>query len=163
MALLAVGKENPADVKKQFSSAKSASPSTAPAAAKVTAVAASVSSSPVSAPAVATLEEAVSGEVHEPDNAKHGATRSIVLPAAKSGGGNGHDDGRIRVSPLAKRIAADKGFDLAQITGTGPAGRIIQRDVINFTPVAPAIAASKAPAAAALAPRATAGAKTVIP
>jgi pyruvate dehydrogenase E2 component (dihydrolipoamide acetyltransferase) len=163
MALLAVGKENPADVKKQFSSAKSAFASTAPSAVKAATAETSASSSTISAPAVATLEEAVSGEVHEPDNAKHGATRSIVPPAAESGGGNGHDDSRIRVSPLAKRIAADKGFDLAQITGTGPGGRIIQRDVTNFTPAAAGIAASKAPATAAPAPRATAGAKTVIP
>ncbi len=38
---------------------------------------------------------------------------------------------RIKASPLAKRIAKDKGLDLAQIKGSGPYGRIIKRDVEN--------------------------------
>lgn len=36
---------------------------------------------------------------------------------------------RIKASPLAKRIAADKGLDLANVAGTGPYGRIVKRDV----------------------------------
>ncbi|NCP13228.1 MAG: pyruvate dehydrogenase complex dihydrolipoamide acetyltransferase [Sphingomonadales bacterium] len=43
---------------------------------------------------------------------------------------------RIIASPLAKRIAADKGIDLAQVTGTGPNGRIVKNDVETFTPSA---------------------------
>ncbi len=43
--------------------------------------------------------------------------------ATKSSGG------RIIVSPLAKRIAADKGIDLAGVTGTGPNGRIVKADI----------------------------------
>ncbi|MFB6351616.1 MAG: pyruvate dehydrogenase complex dihydrolipoamide acetyltransferase [Bradymonadaceae bacterium] len=39
------------------------------------------------------------------------------------------DEGRLRASPLARRIAADKGISLRDIQGSGPAGRIIQRDV----------------------------------
>lgn len=39
--------------------------------------------------------------------------------------------GGIKASPLAKRIAKDKGLDLAAIKGTGPSGRIIKRDVEN--------------------------------
>lgn len=38
---------------------------------------------------------------------------------------------RIKVSPLAKKIAAEKGIDLLAIQGSGPAGRIVQKDVEN--------------------------------
>ncbi|MAU10476.1 MAG: pyruvate dehydrogenase complex dihydrolipoamide acetyltransferase [Anaerolineaceae bacterium] len=55
-------------------------------------------------------------------------------------------DGRIKASPLAKKVAADKGIDLAQIAGTGPGGRIVREDVENFTPAAPKPAAAPAPA-----------------
>ncbi len=39
------------------------------------------------------------------------------------------DGGRIFASPLARRIAADKGLDLSQISGSGPRGRIVKADV----------------------------------
>ncbi|MEM0935046.1 MAG: pyruvate dehydrogenase complex dihydrolipoamide acetyltransferase [Pseudomonadota bacterium] len=55
------------------------------------------------------------------------------------------DGGRIFVSPLARRIAADKGLDLAHVKGSGPHGRIVKADVEAATP--PNVAAS-APAAA---------------
>nr|AOE07811.1 pyruvate dehydrogenase complex dihydrolipoamide acetyltransferase [uncultured bacterium] len=38
-------------------------------------------------------------------------------------------DGRIKASPLAKKIAADKGVDLNSIAGSGPEGRIVKKDV----------------------------------
>ncbi|XP_030361208.1 dihydrolipoyllysine-residue acetyltransferase component of pyruvate dehydrogenase complex, mitochondrial [Strigops habroptila] len=61
--------------------------------------------------------------------------------------------GRVLVSPLAKKIAAEKGIDLAQVKGTGPDGRIIKKDVESFVPskVAPAPAVGAVPAAAAVA------------
>ncbi len=49
---------------------------------------------------------------------------------------------RIFASPLAKRIAADKGVDLAGIKGTGPKGRIVKADVENAKPGAVPAAAS---------------------
>jgi pyruvate dehydrogenase E2 component (dihydrolipoamide acetyltransferase) len=57
---------------------------------------------------------------------------------------------RVIASPLARRMAADKGFDIAAIAGTGPGGRVIGADVAGFTPAsapaaAPAPAASEAP------------------
>ena len=39
-------------------------------------------------------------------------------------------------SPLARRIAEDKGINLAEIRGSGPNGRIVQKDVLSFTPAA---------------------------
>jgi pyruvate dehydrogenase E2 component (dihydrolipoamide acetyltransferase) len=56
---------------------------------------------------------------------------------------------RIIASPLAKRIAADKGIDLAQVKGSGPNGRIVKEDVESFTPGAAAVSA---PAASTHAP-----------
>ena len=58
-----------------------------------------------------------------------------------------NDGARIYVSPLAKRIAAEKGVDLSGVTGTGPRGRIVKSDVENAKPGA-AKPAAGAPAAA---------------
>lgn len=50
--------------------------------------------------------------------------------------------GRIYASPLAKRIAADKGIDLSTISGSGPRGRIVRADVENAKPGAAKATAS---------------------
>ena len=47
---------------------------------------------------------------------------------------NTNTGGRIFASPLAKKIAEEKGIDLAQVKGTGENGRIVKSDVENFTP-----------------------------
>ncbi len=44
------------------------------------------------------------------------------------------DNGRLRASPLARRLARDRGIDIQTVTGTGTAGRIIKRDVEAFVP-----------------------------
>ena len=71
-----------------------------------------------------------------------------------------HAGARVFASPLARRIAADKGLDLGQIAGTGPHGRIVKADVLGATAQpgpaaapAPAIATTAAPAAASAAPQ----------
>ena len=53
------------------------------------------------------------------------------------------NQGRIKASPLAKKIATDNNLDLSRVTGTGPGGRIVKRDVnkalelgVNLAPVA---------------------------
>ena len=43
------------------------------------------------------------------------------------------DNGRLKASPLAKALAADKGIDIQQIAGSGNGGRIVKRDIDNFT------------------------------
>ena len=63
-----------------------------------------------------------------------------------------NDGTRIFASPLARRIAADQGLDLAKITGSGPKGRIVKADVS----AAPATAAISAAAPATAAPMASA-------
>lgn len=49
---------------------------------------------------------------------------------------NASSGGRIFASPLAKKIAADKGIDLSQVKGSGENGRIVKKDVESFTPSA---------------------------
>lgn len=49
-----------------------------------------------------------------------------------------NDSNRIFASPLAKKIAQDKGINLSQVKGTGENGRIVKSDVENFTPSAKA-------------------------
>ena len=56
--------------------------------------------------------------------------------------------GRVLASPLARRLAAEQGLDLSRVTGTGPRGRIVKRD-IEGTPVGTAVAAAPGPAAQA--------------
>jgi pyruvate dehydrogenase E2 component (dihydrolipoamide acetyltransferase) len=58
-------------------------------------------------------------------------------------------EGRVIASPLAKRIAAEKGIDLASVTGSGPHGRIVKADVEGAKPgTAPAAAPGAVPAQA---------------
>ena len=45
-------------------------------------------------------------------------------------------DGRIKASPLAKKIAEEKGIDLQSVAGSGPEGRIVKKDVENVTSTA---------------------------
>ena len=45
-------------------------------------------------------------------------------------------NGRVFVSPLAKKMADEKGINLAQVKGSGENGRIVKRDIENFTPAA---------------------------
>jgi pyruvate dehydrogenase E2 component (dihydrolipoamide acetyltransferase) len=52
------------------------------------------------------------------------------------------DNGRVKASPLAKKIAADKGIDLHAVQGSGDGGRIIKADVDNYKPSAAAASTS---------------------
>lgn len=62
-------------------------------------------------------------------------------------------DARLKVSPLARMIAKERGIDLNAVKGTGDGGRIVKKDVENYTPAAAsAPAVSAAPAASTAAP-----------
>ncbi len=76
--------------------------------------------------------------------APQAAAASAPAPAAPQ-----KDGTRIFASPLARRIAADKGLDLATVTGSGPKGRIVKADVMDAQPSAAPAAQAPAPAAAA--------------
>jgi len=61
----------------------------------------------------------------------------VSAPAAAS-------DERLKASPLAKKLAEEKGIDITQIQGSGENGRIVKKDIETFTP-----SAAKAPAVSA--------------
>ncbi|WP_299843184.1 pyruvate dehydrogenase complex dihydrolipoamide acetyltransferase [uncultured Roseovarius sp.] len=63
------------------------------------------------------------------EEAAPAATEKAAPPAPKAASGD-----RIFASPLARRIAADKGLDLSQIKGSGPHGRIVKADVESAKP-----------------------------
>lgn len=182
IAILATGSEKVEDVKKtggaSASSSKAAAAEPAPkAAAASPAVVEKVAKqsvgagSPSATPAsgTATLEKASRGEIVEPDGVGHGATREPAhpVPPLPHSNGNGNGD-RIFASPLARRIASEKGLELSDIKGTGPGGRIVQADVLNakpaLKPTAPqADAAAKSAAAPSAPARVGSGEKQVIP
>ncbi len=119
----------------------------------------------VNAPIAVLLEDGESiDDLGAPSAPKEEPASSHVAPAEPSeatapaqGYGRGESPqtetasgDRIFASPLARRIAADKGLDLSQITGSGPRGRIVKADVESASPqpaAAPAQAAAPAPAA----------------
>ncbi|SFS02420.1 pyruvate dehydrogenase complex dihydrolipoamide acetyltransferase [Sphingomonas jatrophae] len=97
-----------------------------------------------------------------PDSApaKAAAKPEAALPA-KPAQAQADDGERLRASPLARRIAAQQGLDLASVTGSGPNGRIVKADVEGARagtaapapakaaePAAPAAEAAPAPASA---------------
>ncbi len=55
-------------------------------------------------------------------------------------------NGRVKASPLAKKLATEKGIDLSMVQGSGDGGRIVKRDIENFVPPAVAPAQPSAPA-----------------
>lgn len=57
------------------------------------------------------------------------STASTPAPAAAKGTGEGGADSRVKSSPLARKVAADLGVDLSAVAGSGPAGRIVRKDV----------------------------------
>lgn len=66
------------------------------------------------------------------------------------------DGDRVKASPLARRIAAEKGVDLSGVSGSGPNGRIVKADIDGAKPGAAPAAATPAAAPAATAPAAAA-------
>ena len=62
------------------------------------------------------------------------------------------DDSRVKASPLARKIAKDKGINLNEVKGSAEGGRIIKKDVEEYTPGAKAAAPATAASAAATAP-----------
>ena len=72
----------------------------------------------------------------EPVIAEPEAEPAPKVPAVAQAPSKVAESGRVFASPLARRVATNKGLDLANITGSGPHGRIILRDVENAQPVA---------------------------
>ncbi|HWV67467.1 pyruvate dehydrogenase complex dihydrolipoamide acetyltransferase [Chitinophaga sp.] len=73
-------------------------------------------------------------------------------------------DGRVKASPLAKKLAEEKGIDISQVPGSGDGGRIIKKDVDSYVPAAkaaPAAQSGTAPAAPAFVPAGQEGFKDI--
>ncbi len=68
-----------------------------------------------------TQPETVSGSALEKNESEAAVTDSSL-------------DGRVKASPLAKKLAADKGIDISKIQGTGDGGRIVKKDVDAYKP-----------------------------
>ncbi len=62
--------------------------------------------------------------VKVPDTGVAPSTASIPAPAG----------GRVKSSPLARKLAATKGIEIAQVAGSGPDGRVVKADIDNFVP-----------------------------
>ncbi|GAB4241210.1 MAG: pyruvate dehydrogenase complex dihydrolipoamide acetyltransferase [Kiloniellaceae bacterium] len=87
----------------------------------------------------------------------NGAEPPAKAAASAARAASSGSEGRIFASPLARRIAKDKGLDLAAIKGSGPHGRIVKADVESAKPGAAAPAAKPEAAAPAAAAPAAAG------
>ena len=99
----------------------------------------------------AIVAAAKGGGVAAPAPAKSGETETATAaPAEASAMAESHSsvNGRVKASPLAKRLAAEKGIDINTVSGSGDGGRIIKSDIDNYKPAATAVK-EMAPAAKA--------------
>ena len=87
-----------------------------------------------------------------------GPAAPTATPTPSPAGVRAGGDGRVKASPIAKRVARDRGLDLSSLSGSGPGGRIVKADVEKAleagvaTAAAPAAPAAPAPAAAPAGP-----------
>ena len=94
-----------------------------------------------SAPSAPKAAEASKGEAPKEEAPKAEAPKSSE-PAKATPAVSSSSNGRVLASPLAKKLAEEKGIDIAAVSGTGEGGRIVKSDIDNYVPAA-------APAAAA--------------
>jgi pyruvate dehydrogenase E2 component (dihydrolipoamide acetyltransferase) len=92
-------------------------------------------SRPSSMPAAPAAEAVTEGNGQQP------AARSPAPARAPQSGG------RVKASPLARRMAAERGIDLSSVSGSGPEGRVVARDLEAAAVGAPTAPAAAAPAA----------------
>jgi pyruvate dehydrogenase E2 component (dihydrolipoamide acetyltransferase) len=106
-------------------------------------------------PAAAPAGPAAAGDPPLPPVAK--ASSATVPPTASPAGSSASGNGRVKASPLARRVASELGVDISGLSGTGPGGRIVKKDVEGAASTGTAPAPSvPAPSAAAPAPTETA-------
>ena len=89
---------------------------------------------PAPAPAPAPVVEAAPAPAPAPAPTLAPAPAPAVRPAATVAAPAPSANGRIKASPLAARLAAERGIDLGQVAGTGDGGRIIKRDIEGYVP-----------------------------
>jgi len=105
---------------------------------------ASAAAPAASAPAAKKAEAAPAPKPAEAPKAAAAAPQQAAAPKTSATS----NSGRVFASPLAKRLAKEKGLDLSNVAGSGPHGRIVKSDVESAKPgAAPAKAAANLPAA----------------
>lgn len=97
-------------------------------------------------PGHAIADMAAEGPAPEAEPAQAAVAAAPARPAGE----------RIKASPLARKVAQERQIDLAQVAGTGPAGRITRKDVVAFAEQGAPAAAPAAPAAVPATPQAPA-------
>jgi pyruvate dehydrogenase E2 component (dihydrolipoamide acetyltransferase) len=109
-------------------------------------------------PAAAPAGPATAGDPPLPPVAKASSATvpPTVSPAGSSATANGNGTERVKASPLARRIASELGVDISGLSGTGPGGRIVKKDVEGAASTSTAPAPSTPAPSAAPAPTETA-------
>jgi pyruvate dehydrogenase E2 component (dihydrolipoamide acetyltransferase) len=94
------------------------------------------------------------GEAPKADSQQSGSGTSANAAGGQAAAPNASmENGRVKASPLAKKLAAEKGIDIAAVSGSGDNGRIIKADIDNFKPGAqPSSKEAAAPGQPATAP-----------
>lgn len=128
LAVIATGSENPQDVKKKAAGRSQGTPAPTPASREE--VAATRKPAMAAASSSSTIAHSI------PDEPRQAV--AVAPPPHEGNGGR-----RLHASPLARRIAQQRHIDLSSVAGSGPGGRIVQRDVLNLQ-VAPPPSASPA-------------------
>lgn len=72
------------------------------------------------------------------ETAKDNQTKESSNAEEQQPAESSEENGRIKASPLAKKLAADKGIDISKVQGSGDGGRIIKKDIDSYVPSAPA-------------------------
>lgn len=80
-------------------------------------------------------EKAEAKEPEKSESPKESASKSISYADSSSS-----SNGRVKASPLAKKLAEEKGYDIAKIKGSGEGGRIVKRDIEAYEPSAQPVA-----------------------
>ncbi|MCH7397111.1 pyruvate dehydrogenase complex dihydrolipoamide acetyltransferase [Belliella sp. DSM 107340] len=83
---------------------------------------------------------------------KSEAKKSEEPAKSSTSDSNGSDDGRLKASPLAKKLASEKGVDIKLVKGSGEGGRIVKRDVESFDPASVKASAQEKATTTAAAP-----------
>ncbi len=86
-------------------------------------------------PAETSASEDKASESPEPDSEEKSAEKAPESPApqtAPKDSGGASEGGRVKASPVARKLAESKGIDLSTVQGSGPGGRIIKRDVVDL-------------------------------
>jgi len=90
---------------------------------------------PVRADKEEAVEQGAKPVPQQRENKDQGSEKQSAQPGPQEVAGNGQpptEDGRVKASPLAKKLAAEKGIDITRVHGTGDGGRITKQDIDSY-------------------------------